>query len=88
MKKAALMVLSTCLFFTLSAATASASTESSHNVPEHKMHAKEHKIREHKLHVKEHKAHVKKLHAKQHKTHAKSIKPHALPKTGYGGVSE
>ncbi|WP_025690479.1 hypothetical protein [Paenibacillus zanthoxyli] len=96
MKKAAVIALSTCLFLTASAATAFASTEPvGTKKMEHKMHVKEHKIhaKEHKLHAKEHhkmKAH--KLHAKEkgkaHKLHAKSIKPKALPKSGYGGVSE
>lgn len=75
MKKAVLIVMSTCLFLTISATAASAATEP-HKVHEHKLHAKEHK-----LHAKEHKAH-------EHKLRAKGIKPHALPKTGYGGVSE
>ncbi|MFD0586517.1 hypothetical protein ACFQZE_00775 [Paenibacillus sp. GCM10027627] len=98
MKKIALAIMSTCLFFTVAAATASASSyvePSKHKAHEHRMHATEHKAHEKKLHAKEHKAHVKKLHAKEHKVkarahklHAKSIKPYALPKTGNGGASE
>ena len=45
----------------------------------------------HKLHMKtkkeEHRLH-KKATGEGHKLRAKSVKPHALPKSGYGGVSE
>jgi len=79
MKKAAIIFMSACLFLTISATSASAAAEPSHHkAHEHKMHAKEHK-----MHAKEHKAK-----AKAHKVRAKGIKPHALPKTGNGGVSE
>lgn len=96
MKKAAVFALSTCLFFAASAMTASAAPVEKH---EHQMHVKEHQAKEHKLHAKEHKLHAKehKHKAKEHKMrtkskgnkiHTKSITPKALPKTGYGGVSE
>jgi len=93
MKKAAVFALSTCLFLSASAVSASAAPVESH---QHKVHVKEHKANEHKLHVKEHKTkehhkakeHRIKAKSKAHKVHTKSIKPKALPKTGYGGVSE
>ncbi|MBT2764874.1 hypothetical protein [Paenibacillus sp. ISL-20] len=87
MKKAAIFALSTCLFLSASAITASAAPVESH---QQKMHVKEHEAKEHKLHAKEHKAKEHKMRAKSkaHKVHTKSIKPKALPKTGYGGVSE
>lgn len=92
MKKAAIFALSTCLFLSASAITASAAPVESH---QHKMHVKEHKAKEHKLHAKEHKTkehkakeHKMRAKSKAHKVHTKSIKPKALPKTGYGGVSE
>jgi len=82
MKKAAMIFMSTCLFLAISATSASAAAEPSHHkAHEHKMH-----VKEHKMHAKEHKA--KALKAKEHKLRAKGIKPHALPKTGNGGVSE
>lgn len=92
MNKVAIFALSTCLFLSASAVTASAAPVETKK-EEHKMHAKEHKAKEHKLHAKEHKAKEHKMHAKEHKgkahkIHAKSVKPKALPKTGYGGVSE
>lgn len=92
MKIAAIFALSTCLFLSASAITASAAPVESH---QHKMHVKEHEAKEHKLHAKEHKTkehkakeHKMRAKSKAHKVHTKSIKPKALPKTGYGGVSE
>jgi len=84
MKKAALLVFSAIAALTVSSASASAATNPTHHkAQEHKMHAKEHKMKaaEHKLHAKEHKA-------REHKMHAKSIRPHALPQTGNGGMSK
>lgn len=94
MKKATIFALSTCLFFAASAMTASAAPVEKH---EQKMHVKEHQAKEHKLHAKEHKTkqHKAREHkmstkskSKGNKIHTKSITPKALPKTGYGGVSE
>ncbi|MGG3279139.1 hypothetical protein [Paenibacillus solani] len=89
MKKATVFALSTCLFFAASAMTASAAPVEKH---EHQMHVKEHQAKEHKLHAKEHKhkakEHKMRTKSKGNKIHTKSITPKALPKTGYGGVSE
>ncbi|GAB6930736.1 hypothetical protein JCM10914A_47190 [Paenibacillus sp. JCM 10914] len=87
MKKATIFALSTCLFLSSSALTASAAPVEKH---QHKVHVKEHEAKEHKAHVKKHEAKEHKMRAKSkaHKVHTKSIKPKALPKTGYGGVSE
>ncbi|WP_336787688.1 hypothetical protein [Paenibacillus sp. MMO-177] len=100
MKKAAMIAVTTCLFLSVSAATASASAvePTATKKVEHKMHVKEHKehkvkAKEHKMHAKQHKAKAHELRAKSeskaHKLHAKSkLRAKALPKTGYGGVSE
>ncbi|MBB6633927.1 hypothetical protein [Cohnella thailandensis] len=96
MKKVAIAVLSGCLLLTAASATASAAPAEHHKMhakseTKHKMHAKS----THKLHAKS--AHKHKLKAKsaekgkilgKSKFKAKAITPKALPKTGYGGVSE
>ncbi|MHA7581503.1 hypothetical protein ACX12E_14060 [Paenibacillus vandeheii] len=86
MNKATIVSLSACLMLAVSGASASAATE-----PMHKMEKSMHKA-EHKMHMKSHKGKEHKLHQKsvnkEHKIHAKSVTPKALPKTGYGGVSE
>jgi len=90
MNKATIVSLSACLMLAVSAASASAATEPMHKT-EKSVHKAEHKA-EHKMHKAEHKGKEHKLHqksaGKEHKIHAKSITPKALPKTGYGGVSE
>lgn len=96
MKKTSLTAMAACMLFAVTAASASAATEPMHNMEkskkniEHKMHMKA-KNEGHKLHMKtkkeEHRLH-KKATGEGHKLRAKSVKPHALPKSGYGGVSE
>jgi hypothetical protein len=90
MNKATIVSLSACLMLAVSGASASAATEPMHKM-EKSIHKAEHKA-EHKMHMKSHKGKEHKLHqesvSKEHKIHAKSVTPKALPKTGYGGVSE
>ncbi|OAX49798.1 hypothetical protein [Paenibacillus sp. AD87] len=92
MNKATIVSLSACLMLAVSGASvsASAATEPMHKM-EKSIHKAEHKA-EHKMHMKSHKGKEHKLHQesvnKEHKIHAKSVTPKALPKTGYGGVSE
>ncbi|MGO4533214.1 hypothetical protein AB4Z30_29575 [Paenibacillus sp. 2TAF8] len=96
MNKTILTAMSACMLFAATAVSASAATEPMHKMEksvhkaEHHMHMKA-KNEGHKLHMKakkeEHKLH-KKAKGEEHKLRAKSVKPHALPKSGYGGVSE
>ena len=85
MKKTSITAIAACMLFAATAVSASAATE-----PMHKMEKSTHKA-EHKMHMKakkeEHKLHKKSV-SGEHKLRAKSVKPHALPKSGYGGVSE
>ncbi|WP_018758047.1 hypothetical protein [Paenibacillus terrigena] len=85
MKKFAAVVLSACLLLSVASVASAAPAHET----KHKMHAKSthHK---HKMHAKSaHKG--KKLHAKSVKKghmKMKGLTPKALPKTGFGGVSE
>ncbi|MCK6078132.1 hypothetical protein [Paenibacillus silvae] len=90
------LAVAACMLFAATAASASAATEPMHKM-EKSMHHAEHKVHmkakheEHKMHMKakkeEHKLHKNAV-SGEHKLRAKSVKPHALPKSGYGGVSE
>jgi len=90
LKKTAAALLSACLLLSGMSA-ASAAPVDHHHKAKHKVHAKS----EHKMHMK--KAEHKKILAKsmgkekllkEKSFHAKAVTPKALPKTGYGGVSE
>ncbi|MFD0616919.1 hypothetical protein ACFQZR_05540 [Paenibacillus sp. GCM10027629] len=84
MKKFAAVVLSACLLLSVASVASAAPAHET----KHKMHAKS--THKHKMHAKSaHKG--KKLHAKSHKKghmKMKGLTPKALPKTGFGGVSE
>jgi len=84
LKKFAAVVLSACLLLSVASVASAAPAHET----KHKMHAKAH--HKHKMHAKSaHKG--KKLHAKSHKKghmKMKGLTPKALPKTGFGGVSE
>lgn len=83
MKKAVISTLAATMIFAAVGTAGASAAPVETKKEEHKIHAKEHhyKAKEHKMRAKEHKA-------KEHKMHSKSIRPHSLPKSGYGGVSE